>query len=131
LVAEEAHNPRKGGSDIMSKMLGVLEAVMLCLVLSFSVTIVMAKQGQPTSEAQQGQEESKTISGTVSSVSDSALTVVDSEQTEHAFVVSGATKVTKAGQDATLADVKTNDTVTVEAKKGADDRWTAVRVSVS
>lgn len=113
----------------MSKVLVVLEAAMLCLVLSFSVTI--AKQDQPTPEAQQGQEESKTISGTVSSVSDSALTVVDSDQSEHTFVVSGATKVTKAGQEATLADVKANDTVTVEAKKGADDKWTAVSISVS
>ena len=39
--------------------------------------------------------------------------------------------VTKAGKDATLADVKANDVVTVEAAKGAGDTWTALKISVT
>jgi len=45
--------------------------------------------------------------------------------------VTSETKVTKSGKDATLADVKANDAVGVEATKGEDGTWTALKISVS
>jgi len=45
--------------------------------------------------------------------------------------VNSETKVTKSGKDATLADVKSNDAVTVEATKGEDGTWTALKIAVS
>ena len=72
-----------------------------------------------------------TISGTVASITDSAVTIVDSQKAEHTVTVTSETKVTKAGKDATLADVKANDAVAIEAKKGEDNTWTALRISVT
>ena len=72
-----------------------------------------------------------TLSGTVSAVTDSALTIVDSQKAEHTLAVTSETKVTKGGKDAALADVKANDVVTVEAQKGEGDIWTALKISVS
>ena len=75
--------------------------------------------------------ETTTINGTVSAVTDTALTIVDSQKAEHMVTVTSETKVTKAGKDATLADVKANDVVAIEAKKGEDNTLTAVRISVT
>lgn len=118
----------------MTKLSRALGAAMLCLGLLASGS-VMAKQEQatPAKDSQKKAEKQKTstINGTVSAVSDSALTVVDSEKAEHVLAVNGETKVTKSGKDATLADVKANDVVTVEATKGEGDTWTALKISVS
>lgn len=116
----------------MSKLSRALGAAMLCLGLVLSASIVMATQdpapAQPTKE-----EKSKTttLNGTVSAVTDSALTIIDSAKAEHTLAVTTETKVTKGGKDAVLADVKANDVVTVEAQKGEGDTWTALRISVS
>jgi Domain of unknown function (DUF5666) len=115
----------------MSKLSRALGAAMLCLGLLFSANAILAGQDQsmPAKDAQK-KEKTVTISGTVSAVTDSALTIVDSQKAEHTLAVSGDTKVTKAGKDGTLADVKANDVVTIEAKKGADNTWTAMKISV-
>ena len=72
-----------------------------------------------------------TINGTVSNITDSAITIVDSEKAEHTVAVTSETKVTKAGKDATLADVKANDVVAIEARKGEGNTWTALKISVT
>ena len=71
------------------------------------------------------------LNGTVSAVTDTALTIVDSTKAEHTVAVTSETKVTKAGKDATLADVKANDVVTVEVQKGEGNTLTALNISVS
>ena len=86
-----------------------------------------AKDPQKKEEKQQ----TSTINGTVSAVTDAAVTIVDSAKAEHTVAVNSETKVTKSGKDATLADVKANDAVTVEAKKGEDGTCTALKISVS
>ncbi len=120
----------------MSKR-SALGAVMLCLGLLFSASIIMAKQDQsaaPSKERnkkEQVKADTVTISGTVSAVTDSALTIIDSEKAEHTVAITSETKVTKGGKDAALTDVKANDVVTIEAKKGAGDAWMALKISVS
>lgn len=109
---------------------------MLCLGLLVSASVILAGQDPivPAKDAKQKEQmkaETVTISGTVSTISDSAITIVDSEKGEHTVAVTGATKVTKAGKDAAIADVKANDAVTVEAQKGTGDTWTALKISVS
>ena len=95
----------------------------------------MAKQdpAAPAKDPQKKEEkqQTSTINGTVSAVTDAAVTIVDSAKAEHTVAVNSETKVTKSGKDATLADVKANDAVTVEAKKGEDGTWTALKISVS
>ena len=85
----------------------------------------------PAKEKKDKQQKTTMINGTVSAVTDSALTVVDSQKAEHTLAVTAETKVTKGGKDAVLADVKANDVVTIEAQKGEGDTWTALRIAVS
>ena len=119
----------------MTKLPGALGAAMLCLGLLLSASAIMAKQDQsmPAKEAQKKEQKAKTvtISGTVSAVTDSTLTIVDSEKAEHTISITSETKVTKAGKDAAIADLKANDLVTIEARKGDGDTWTALTISVS
>ena len=105
---------------------------MLCLGLLSSASIAKQEQTTPSKETKKEQKtDTTTINGTVAAVTDSAVTIVDSQKAEHTVAITAETKVTKAGKDATLADVKANDVVAVEARKGDDNTWTAVRISVT
>ena len=87
----------------------------------------------PAKDPQKKEEKTKPtmLSGTVSAVTASALTIMDSEKAEHTLAVTSETKVIKGGKDATLADVKANDVVTIEARKGEGNTWTALKISVA
>ena len=117
----------------MSKLSRVLGAVMLCVGLLVSASVASAKQDPVAPEKPKKEQKAKTttINGTVSAVTDSTVTIVDSQQAEHVLSVNSETKVTKNGKDAVLADVKANDVVTIEAQKGEGNAWTALRISVS
>jgi hypothetical protein len=119
----------------MTKILRALGAAMLCLGLLSSASILMAKQdpAMPAKDPQKKEQKAKTInlSGTVSAVTDSAVTIVDSQKAEHTLTVTSETKVTKGGKDATLADVKANDVVAIEAMKGEGNTWMAMKIAVS
>jgi hypothetical protein len=118
----------------MNKILRALGAAMLSLGLLSSASIVMAKQDPaPAKDPQKKEQKTKTmmLKGTVSAVTDSAVTIVDSQKGEHTLTVTSETKVTKGGKDATLADVKANDVVAIEAMKGEGDTWMAMKISVS
>ena len=126
-------NTIKKGRE-MTKLSRALGAAMLCLGLLLSGSVMAnqdpaapAKDSQKKAEKQQ----TSTINGTVSAVTDAAVTIVDSAKAEHTVAVTSETKVTKSGKDATLADVKANDAVTVEATKGEDGTWTALKIAVS
>ena len=119
----------------MTKLVRALGAAMLCLGLFASGSVIIAKQ-DPAAPAQETKKEKQkaetaTINGTVSAVTDSAVTIVDSQKAELTVAVTSDTKVTKAGKDATFADVKANDVVAIEVKKGEGDTWTAVKISVT
>ena len=119
----------------MTKIVRALGAAMLCLGLLSSAGMIMAKQdpAKPAKDPQKKEEKTKTttINGTVSAITDSAVTIVDAQKAELTVAVTSDTKVTKGGKDATLADVKANDVVAIEAKKGEGDTWTALKISVS
>lgn len=116
----------------MNKVLRALGAAMLCVGLLSSAGIMASQeQTMPAKEKKEQKAKTTTINGTVSAVTDAAVTIVDSEKAEHVLAVTAETKVTKAGKDATLADVKANDVVAVEATKGAGDTWTALKIMVS
>jgi hypothetical protein len=119
----------------MNKVSRAFGAAMLCLGLLVTAGAVMAKQDPATPSQEKPKKEQKmkttTINGTVSAVTDSTVTVVDSQQAEHVLSVTGDTKVMKNGKAAVLADVKANDVVTIEAQKGEGNTWTALRISVS
>ena len=124
-------NTIKKGRE-MTKLSRALGAAMLSLGLLVSGSVMAKQDPAPAKDSQKKAEKAtSTINGTVSAVTDSAVTVVDSAKAEHTVAVNSETKVTKSGKDATLADVKANDTVTVEAKKGEDGTWTALKISVA
>lgn len=118
----------------MTKVSRALGAAMLCLGLLLAGSVMATQeQSMPAKDSQKKAEKAQTstINGTVSAVTDSALTIVDSAKAEHTLAVNTETKVTKSGKDATLADVKANDVVTVEARKDEGNTWTALKISVS
>ncbi len=112
----------------MTKIIRALGAAMLCLGLLSSAGMAMQEQ-MPAKEKKE--QKTTTLNGTVSAVTDSTVTIVDGQKAEHVLAVTSDTKVTKGGKDATIADVKANDTVAVEVRKGDDNTWTALRISVS
>lgn len=116
----------------MTKVPRALGAAMLCLGLLLSASVLVAKQ-EPAKDPQKKEEKTKTttINGTVAAVTDSALTIIDSAKAEHTLAVTSETKVIKGGKDVTLNDLKANDVVTIEAKKGEGDTWTALKISVA
>jgi Domain of unknown function (DUF5666) len=121
----------------MSKLSRGIGAAILCLGMLFSASILMAMQDPPMKSEKEAQKKEKTkgdtttISGTVTAVTDSGITIVDAQKAEHTLAVTSETKVMKGGKDAVLADVKANDVVTIEAKKGAGDAWLALKIAVS
>ena len=90
---------------------------------------------QPTDKAKgdapssQGAEE-VTVNGQVTGGENNVLTVTDEQKVEHKLTVTGETKVTKGGKEASAADVKMNSKVTVQAKKGSDGVWTALSIDI-
>ena len=115
----------------MSKLSRGIGAAILCLGMVFSASAIMAMQDPPMKSGKESQKkDTATISGTVTAVTDSSLTIVDAKKAEHTIAITSETKVTKGGKDAALADVKANDIVTIEAKKGADEAWTALKIAV-
>jgi hypothetical protein len=125
----------QGREQKMSKVSRAFGAAMLCLGLLVTAGVVMAKQDPATPSQEKPKKEQKmkttTLNGTVSAVTDSTVTIVDSKQAEHVLSVTSETKVTKNGKDAALTDVKANDVVTVEVMKGQGDTWMAMKISVS
>ena len=121
----------------MSKLPRGIGAAILCLGMLFSASIIMAmqdppmKMGKETQKKEKNKEDTAVISGTVTAVTESALTIVDAQKAEHTVAITSETKVTKDGKDAALTDVKANDLVTIEAKKGAGDAWLALKIAVS
>ena len=133
----ERHTNTKKGVNKMSKLSRGIGAVIVCLGMLFSASILFAMQDPPAKtdkeakKMEKTQEDTTTISGTVKEVTDSAVTIVDAQQAEHTVAVTAETKVLKAGKDAALTDVKANDLVTIEAKKGTGDQWLALKIAVS
>ena len=106
---------------------------MLCVGLLSSASLAKQEQTTPAKDPQKKEHKMKTatLNGTVSAVTDSAVTIVDGQKAEHTLTVTSETKVTKGGKDATLADVKANDVVSIEAEKGEGNAWKALKISVS
>jgi glucose/arabinose dehydrogenase len=90
------------------------------------------EQKQPAPEQKQpAPENTITINGTISAIDASAVTVVDDQKASHKIAIDTNTKISKAGKDATVADVKADDAVVVEARKGEGDALTAITIKVS
>jgi hypothetical protein len=115
----------------MSKLSRGIGAAILCLGMFFSASAIIAMQDPMKSGKETQKKDTATISGTVTAVTDSSVTILDAKKAEHTIAITGETKITKGGKDASLADVKANDVVTIEAKRSADEAWVALKIAVS
>jgi hypothetical protein len=59
------------------------------------------------------------------------MSVTDAQGAEHKITVTADTKMTKAGKEAASSDLKANDTVTVQVKKGSDGTLTATSIDIT
>ena len=111
----------------------VLAAGSWCSVVAQGQVKEKPKQEQPTDKAKEDAPqtaEEVTVSGQVTGSENNVLTVTDEQKAEHTLTVTGETKVTKGGKEASAADLKMNSKVTVQAKKGSDGAWTAVSIDI-
>ena len=96
-----------------------------------------ATQSKPTQEKPSTKApstkpaEAVTITGLLTAGDASGLTVTDAQKADHKVAVTTDTKVTKAGKDATLADLKMNDKVTIVAAKSSDGSLIASSIDVN
>jgi hypothetical protein len=115
---------------IFSKLLG---GVILTLAMGLAgvATPVLAqnKAGGQDPKMPKTTAQTMTINGKVTTVTDSSLTVVDGQKNEQIITLSPNTKVTKGGKDATLADLKADDSVVVVATKDESNALTAVSIT--
>ena len=112
----------------------------LCLVFVFAVSIIaIATMGRQTqakqahgllASTQEMSAQTVTINGTVKSVTDSMLTVVDDGKAEHTISLDAKTRISKGGKVASAAEIKANDSVVVVANKG-EGTLTAVTITVT
>ncbi len=114
----------------MRKVLLTIGASIFCLGFLFAPNTFTNGKAQ-AQEMAKPQDQTVTITGKVTQVTDSSLTVVDDQKAEHTISLAPKTKITKAGKAAKAADIKADDSVVVVAQKGAGDVWTAVSISVS
>jgi hypothetical protein len=74
-------------------------------------------------------DQTTTINGKVTTVTEVTVTVVDGAKNEHVITLGPNTKVTKGGKSATLADIKADDAVVVVATKDENEALTAVSIT--
>jgi hypothetical protein len=108
----------------------------LCLGLVFAASLMFTHaigqkvKGANRLPAVQMSDQTVTVSGKVKEVTASALTVIDDQKAEQSIGLDAKTKITKAGKNATIVDIKPDDAVVVVASKGEGGALTAVTVKV-
>lgn len=112
----------------------------LCMGLVFTANLIVTpamgqkgevKQADSLLASTQMSAQTITINGKVKAVTELTLTVVDDQKAEHTIGLAAKTKITKAGKDATAADIKADDSVVVVASKGEGNALTAVTITVT
>ena len=98
----------------------------IAILSFFALTAI----GQDTMKAPKAPKH-VTINGKVSAVTDTSLTLVDDQKATQTIAIDAKTKISKAGKDATAADIKPDDVVVVTANQGADNTLTAVMIKVT
>jgi hypothetical protein len=101
------------------------------LVFGHSGTSQVNQAIQQEQAGSQEQAKAVTIKGQVTGGGGNVLTVTDAQKAEHKLTVTADTKITKGGKAATLADLKMNDTVTVQAAPASDGTLTATSIDIA
>ena len=107
----------------------------LVAILSF-VALTAIGQALATASYSQDPEKQKmpetiTLNGKVSAIDAMSVTIVDDQKASTTIAIDAKTKISKAGKDAKAADIKADDAVVIEARKGEGDALTAITIKVS
>ena len=113
-----------------SRMLTLGLALVVAAVLAVPATFAIVQQPQQPAPESPQTPKTVTIKGTVSSVAEGSVTVLDSNKAEQKIAIDANTKIMKAGKAATAADLKANDAIEVVASKGEGDALTAITIKV-
>ncbi len=113
-----------------SRILTLSFGAFLLMSLVVPVSLGRTVSGLGVLAPQEMAKQAITINGTVSAVSETSVTVVDSKKVEQMITIDANTKITKGGKAATAADIKANDSVEVVANKGEGTALTAVSIKV-
>src|SRR5258705_12360634 len=116
------------GQVMLTLCVGLVFAANLMVTPAAGQQRVEAANSLPTSVQMSAQK--VTVNGKVKDVNASTLTVVDDQKAEQSIGLDAKTKITKAGKNATVADIKADDAVVVVASKGEDGVLTAVTVKI-
>lgn len=108
-------------------LISILSFVVLVAIWQATATTNSYFQEPMTPKAPQ----TVTISGKVSAVSDTSVTVVDDQKASQTVAIDAKTKISKAGKSAKAGDIKADDAVVIVAVKGEGDALTAVSIKVS
>lgn len=103
----------------------------LISVLSFVVLVAIGQATATTNAYWQEaapKAQTVTISGKVSAVTDTSVTVVDDQKASQTVAIDAKTKISKAGKSAKAGDIKADDMVTIVASKGDGDALTAISI---
>ena len=113
----------------------------LCMVVVFATSMMVTPtmgqklnakaHGLVLAPTQEMSAQTVTINGTVKSVTESMLTVVDDGKAEHTISLDAKTRISKGGKVASPAEIKANDSVVVVASKGEGSALTAVTITVT
>jgi hypothetical protein len=114
------------GQMMLKLCLGIIFAASLMVTPAVGQRQVNEANRLPASV----QAQTVTITGKVKEVTATTLTVVDDQKAEQSIALDAKTKITKAGKNATAADIKADDAVVVVASKGEGGALTAVTVKV-
>jgi len=115
-----------------SNKLGLVIGVLLATFLMIATGIAQSpQQDKPKAEpGTQTTDQTVTIDGKVSAVSETSVTIVDAKKAEKTIAIDANTKITKSGKVATPADIKADDSVVVVAK-AEGDALTALSIKVA
>ena len=113
-----------------SKIFTLSMGVLLLVALVAPMSLARPNPRVSSSAHQDKPAEPVTIKGTVSAVSETSVTVVDTNKVEQTIAIDANTKITKGGKAATAADIKANDAVAVVASKGEGTGLTAVSIKI-
>ena len=111
-------------SRLLVLSLGVL------VLVSLVVPVSLGRSVNAQDPAQEPAAKPVTINGTVATVSETSLTVLDAQKVEQTIAIDAKTKITKGGKAVAATDIKANDSVVVVAQKGEGTALTAVSIRV-
>ena len=119
----------KGGREMVKSLrlgLGLIAILSFVALTAIGQALVTASYSQDPEKKKM--PETITLNGKVSAIDDMSVTIVDDQKASTTIAIDSKTKISKAGKNAKAADIKADDAVVIEARKGEGDALTAISI---